>query len=235
MKPKPFIKVLIIEHPKCGRVWLRNILRDINPSINLIEAQMNHAYSAAIHRKGQPPMDPAEWYASIHPRIRNTYRRIFLYRDPKDVMISFYYWLKRKKNIGDISQFIKSIYGMEYLLRFYQVWCAYSESDGGKDIIFVSYESMIDDTFSSINNILTSLGLSVDADLVERAIERNVFERMRKREIGRRGNKTEQHLHTRRGKVGDYRNHMSPEDIEYCNTLTDKYPSRIANEYKEGT
>ena len=230
--------MLIIEHPKCGRIWLYNILKEIEG----LAPSISHAGSAAINRKDNiDHISPDDYINSknVHnvekwAKWHNSQQKVFLYRDPRDVMTSFYFWVKnrvRKNKIDvkcavDIPTFLRSIYGIEYLLKFYQMWGEY------KAVMYLSYEEMSIDTYSSIISVLKFIGHRIDKAEIIDAIEMNSFENMRKMELKKNPRQSEdkpERLHVRKGIVGDHVNHMSTEDIEYCNKMMEKYPSRFLN------
>jgi len=206
------MNILIIEHPKCGRNWLKNIFTDIG----IDDVRMSHVGSAAIRRKfDNEILLPEEFFKN-----RRKLNKLFLYREPKDVMISFYYQVRDKCNKSkidysttkNISTFIKSIYGIEYLLKYYQVWEEYIDNN---NVQIISYEELLKDTFGSIKNICENISFLIDYDIIKEAISKNSFEKMRNDK-------------KRKGIIGDYKNHMSDNDIKFCNKMIEKYPSRFA-------
>jgi hypothetical protein len=219
-------KILLIEHPKCGRLWVQNLLQTIDERIRV---DMTHAKSAGVNRTYERPVTPAEYFDSLHETIGYKKRKkIFLYRDPRDVMVSFYHQIKYKcmrpkvdvTLAIDIPTFIRSIYGIEYLLKFYQLWENY-------DAIHVSYEDLRKDTLSTLKNILNYVGFLIDEEKILYSIEYNSFERTRDREMEEKPSFHNHQYHAREGKVGGYENYMSNEDIEYCNSMIKKYPSKF--------
>lgn len=221
-------KVLIVEHPKCGRHWLENLLMYSGN----IGTSLSHAGSAAIRRKDKNPMTPIQYFNSIGPKTGWKRKKIFLYRNPKDVMVSFYYQVKyrchpTKVNLllaKDISTFIRSKYGIEYLLKFYQLWENFTDEFG---IMFLSYENLHEDTFSSIKRVLEFVEHEINEEKIKFSIEFNNFENTRKREEERHPNWNKSKYHTREGKVKGYKNYMNEDDINYCNEMMEKYPSRL--------
>lgn len=223
--------VVIIEHPKCGRFWLNNILLDLDG----VTPIMSHADTAGTRRTNKPPLDPRDFYDSLNPGVYGQKKKVFLYRDPRDVMVSFYYWVKyrMRKNVHkpsarNMSVFLRSKYGIKYLLMFYQLWAEYEDKYG---MMFLSYEDMHKDISSCIKEVLEFLEVPVNEKQLSKAIERNSFKNMRKRELKKRGASHNQSLHARSGKVGDHVNHMSMKDIAYCNEMMINHPSKLIERY----
>lgn len=223
-------KVLIVEHPKCGRHWLDNLLT-YSGNIGTV---LSHAGSAAIKRSNKNPMKPMEYFNSIDPRAGWKRKKIFLYRDPRDVMVSFYYQVKyrcdsSKVDISlaeDIHTFIKSKYGIEYLLKFYQVWENYTDKFG---IMFLSYKDLHNDTLSSIKRVFEFLKHPINEEKILESIEYNSFENTRQREIERNPDWNKKRYHARKGKVKGYLDYLNKEDLIYCSKMMEKYPSRFLN------
>lgn len=225
----------LISFPKCGRTWLRVML--------------GHAMADAAGIKVGNPMrfTKAEAVAPGVPRILATHddspqnkpadtvlrskraysgtKVVFLVRDPRDVIVSLYFHVTRRRGRhydGTISDFVRDRNGsLASLLAFYDAWIAQDDTP----VLLVRYEAMQDDPGRELQRVLEFVGVRGLAEgAVARAVEQASFERLQRAE--REGTANTKALRTskaddpesfkvRRGKVGGYVDYLTPEDIRF--------------------
>jgi hypothetical protein len=108
----------------------------------------------------------------------------------KDMMTSFYHYIKSFKTIGDIHSFIRD---EEY------IGVIKNQNENFKDTFTVNYEDLIKNYEETINNISNYIGMDskkiVDVRNKKEGSISSVF--------------------YRKGVVGDYKNYLNEEDIKY--------------------
>ncbi len=235
----------LISYPKCGRTWLRLLLgkileshfniKDRDPfELPRLVENIEGAPHIEVSHDDYPHWKPFDKIVTQKKAYQNN-RVIFLARDPRDVMVSYYYQYTRRHDKhyaedhdfnGSISEFIRHpIGGLESLVRFYNVWA--ENRTKVKDFLLIRYEDLHSDPGDILRKILSFINLQqVSQETVDSAIEFCRFENMRKIEIedlsdsDRLVNTDKDDpnaLKTREGKVGGYVNHLSEEDIAYIN------------------
>lgn len=166
---------------------------------------------------------------------------ILMVRDPRDVIVSYYHhkshreplrdfwWFQGKRKethsrfTGTLAEFLdEPIGGFDTLLRYYQVWGEARHTPAA--FLLLRYEDMQADPAGQLRRALDFMGLSAITDAeVKEAVEYASFHNMRKIEAGEEvrsfklkpGDPNDPNSYkVRRGKVGGYRDELTPEQIE---------------------
>lgn len=142
---------------------------------------------------------------------------VFMVRDPRDMMVSAYFHATRhKRNFeGGIDAFLASEdLGIPRLLRYYRGW---GEGLSRHAHLVLRYEDMKADTAGALGEVIGFLGWPVDEARIAQAAEASAFDRMREQELrtglpGHSYDRSEESsLRTRKGQVGGFAGHLSPE------------------------
>lgn len=207
-------QILLISYPKAGRTWLRMILAKL----------FNGEIVTALH-----------WYIKRARRELNlkSHKIIYLYRDPRDIVVSLYFeWTHRKKKLNcSLSEFVRTPGLIEKPVAHYMEWMDYLKNNKTKGQYMMSYKSLHKDTFGEILGLVKFLGSDVSDSEVKEAIAYSSFDNMRKIEQEGGGILAEAKGHfgkhwkegdpesfrCRQGKVGGYKKYLSREDIKFCN------------------
>jgi len=244
----------LLSYPKCGRTWLtlqigRAIEQHFGLSTpNLLKLRaMSEAcpdvpsirvtHDSAPHRKRPHEL----------PALKNQYagrKVIFMVRDPRDVIVSYYFhktkrekarkfWFFQKRRrethspfTGTLSDFLRfDIGGFDTLLRYYNIWAASRKLTAG--FLLVRYEDMHVDPEKELRRVLDFLGLQeISGEEAHEAVEFASFDNMRKMEASEgtgsyklkpADRSDEESFKVRKGKVGGYVEYLSPDDIELLN------------------
>ncbi|MFW6009253.1 MAG: sulfotransferase domain-containing protein, partial [archaeon] len=161
---------------------------------------------------------------------------IFLVRDPRDVVISLYFQMKKRRDKfdGSLEDFIFRKKGsIDSIIKFYNIW----KKNRGipKDFLLIRYEDMHKDTKKELDKTLKFIGLKVDDKLISEAVEFAKFDNMRKMEKKNKYNSSRlkpgekndiESYKTRKGKVGGYKDYLSEKQICYIN---EKIKNKLSN------
>ena len=230
--------IIFATFPKSGTTWFRFILANII-SLNELDGitvdykLLNEKLNTAI----EPNWMPKIKYLSI-PIIRSTHfkynesmfqgnKSIYLYRNPKDTMVSYFHYRKSfKKNEfkGEFKDFIRhNDWGIK-------AWCQHFVSWISNCTVSISYEELKDDTFLSMKKIFNELGITgVNDNVLVEAINRSEFSTIKKmeRELGldkRASNKHKNDFEfARKGKISDGGNYFDEEDSLYLMKVLESY------------
>ncbi len=206
----------VISFPKSGRTWLRVMLDQYG-----IPLEWSHA--GAGHGNGRPisKLDTSE--------ARKYGRILFLHRDPRDTVVSGYYQkaFRRDGYAGTMSDFIRDpCHGIDKVLHYNDMWIRLARSR--PEMMVESYENLQADTEGTLARIIAFFGKPVDPARIHAIVEANRFEKMQAREREGQYARTYGKILTpadpsepdsykvRKGKVGGYREELTPEDITYC-------------------
>ena len=229
-----FDDVFIISFPKAGRTWVRVMLAkllEMNGGDPKRLELIKHDHDGMGDLIHQPSRD----------RWKNN-RIILLIRDPRDIIVSFYFHVTlREERIwhyhGSMSQFIKDPkYGISNIIKFYNGW--QKDKHVPKDLIVVRYEDMKDNPVKELQRMCEMLGVDSVIDDLHEIVEYSSFENMKQMDLkkiphllinnGTLGTvgATPEGLKVRRGKVGGFVDYLSYEEIDYVNNAMIKlHPS----------
>ena len=181
---------MIASYPRSGNTWFRFLLANILTgetagfeSINRAAPQMG------LQAIGRPLLPGEGRLVKTHEPWRREYgRAVYLVRDLRDVMLSYY---TRGKALG----LMPGTTFDEFLPRFLEgKFCAVGSwadhvrswvesplaARGG--VLVVRYEDLRGDTLAELEKLLAFLGCAVDAGAIEKAVAANSLEQMRAQE-----------------------------------------------------
>lgn len=250
--------VHLLSFPKCGRTWLRLMMsRVIRDQFNVGSGDSLQLHKFASRRLGIPSILASHDFQVVRGGIRRDEldvdktrfggkRVLLVIRDPRDVVVSFYYHkkLRERSYTGTLSEFIRKDFdGLRTIIDYYNIWAR--SRDIPSDLEFVMYESMREETVASLRQVVRYCGFQdVSDDVLENAAAEYEFNRMREKEAqGDIG-----HGHTKRpadrndpnsfkarsGKVGGYRDELSVEDQAYVEQTIAERLDDFYRTYKAG-
>jgi hypothetical protein len=224
LKPPPVPVGILVSYPKSGRTWLRMMLQEVG-----VEFHFTHDGFGGSKAK---PFDETRVGRRKRYRIQPV---VFLYRDPRDTVVSDYFWRARRKESysGTITDFIRDpLCGIERIVRFNLAWL-----ERGRTLpsfLSITYEDLSANPVAGVRHILGFAGVSSSDAKILKAVENNTFERMKDREA--KGAYAEyrgkfftpkvaepEAYKVRRGKRGGYLDSLSPEDITYCDDVLERH------------
>lgn len=216
-------KTVLISYPKSGRTWLRMILAKM--LVNLGYNYSKYEMILTLHK------------GSLKNTLGYNYKILFLYRDPRDVVISYYFEMKNRKESyhDNISNFLRNKkYGIETHIKYLNNW--YNEKDKYIDFMMISYNELKNNTFNTIEKVLKYLNVPYDNEKINNAIEYSSFESMKKIEKGKKKNylqyykggfrakkkRNKNSYRVRKGKIGGYKDYLNEKDLNYVNECMKK-------------
>jgi glycosyltransferase involved in cell wall biosynthesis len=232
---------IVISVPKSGRTWVRTFLcayfckRAGKP----FTLRPDHYHDPGIprlifsHDFAEQRMKGRVW-----DRVRGKYlvparelaraKVILLVRDPRDAFVSLYMQLVhrtretpqqvKEKKVGDLMRDRR--YGIMSIIRTMNDW--FAEFGRRKNFTLLHYESLRAAPEKNFRALLATLGeMSPDPDAFKHAVEFSDFANMQRLEaagvfdskiLRSRDVRNPESFKVRRGKVGGYRDYLSPED-----------------------
>lgn len=223
--------VYIATYQKSGTTWLQQILCLMHDFPQGKE-QANIMFDIPwLEKESAETINKA-----ISPRILKTHLKwrwvpkgdevkyIYSYRNPKDVVTSYYHhtqWIKAFYDFqGTFNDFVADVFlaenGSEFGTYFDHVagWLGQKEN---KNILYVTYEDMSEDLAREVRRIAAFLGIELSDEKLDWIVNGSGFETMQK---NNRTNYTwfpgtDPNLKfIRKGKVGDWKSQMTAEHSE---------------------
>ncbi|MFT3987569.1 sulfotransferase domain-containing protein [Aestuariivirga sp.] len=215
----------IVSFPRSGRTWLRMMLHELALDPKFVHVK-------ARPRLASPPERMCNGIERYYSR-----RVLFLFRDPKDTLVSYYHHVLHKHGgafPGGISSFLRApATGLERILAFNLGWIeSYPKFRNFKA---VRYDDMRQAPEEHLAAIIRFFGCGrADSAQIAQAVAGHTFDAMKRQEqsgelharFGDRFTKTaagdDQRI-VRRGSVAGNTDELNPEDLAYCDALIASY------------
>uniref|UniRef100_A0A2P2LLW4 Sulfotransferase n=1 Tax=Rhizophora mucronata TaxID=61149 RepID=A0A2P2LLW4_RHIMU len=171
--------------------------------------------------------------------LKSGSRIVYICREPKDVFVSMRFFTRKiKQNWGFPSLSLEeacdlftrgvSAYGpyWDHVLGYYKA----SLESPPNNILFLKYEEMKENILVQVKKLAGFLGHSFslrkeESGVVQEIVDLCSFENLQNLEVNRTG--TQQYLaknewYFRKGEVGDWKNHLTPQMIECLDRVTEQ-------------
>jgi len=229
VEKKPMNSCYLISHPKCGRTWLRVMLARVQESLEYtVDTELLQSRHGTIEGSGIGLPNEQHYLPQ---------RMILLVRDPRDVVISWYFHLTRRKRqlptSLSISNFIRSRqWGIRSIVVFYNEW--YKIHTNVSEFLLIRYEDLSTSCFKELKRVADFLALMVPSNVLEEATVFASFENMQTMEKSGRAkisgllppDSADPEAHkVRRGEIGGYVDYLSELDVVYVNKQMDNLDS----------
>ncbi|NXP82203.1 ST3A1 sulfotransferase, partial [Ramphastos sulfuratus] len=224
--------IFIATYPKSGTVWTQNILsliiheghRNGTENIEIVERipWLEYKTSTKDYTKLPLPRVFATHlpYYLVPRDLRNKRASIiYVTRNPKDIMVSYYHFSKYMNTLEEIPDFnlfmerflAGKVLGSSWIDHV-SGWCSHAEDF---NILFLTYEEMKKDLRSAVLKICKFIGKKLSEEEVDSVVRQASFENMRKDPRANYENlpddvvAKDKGTFLRKGTVGDWKNHMT--------------------------
>jgi len=242
-------EIIVLSFPKSGRTWLRSFLNhyyfQLYP-LAFLDGKYSH-YNKKIpdfnftHYGYTDKMIQKSPQSFSLKNGRNT-KLLFLIRDPRDVFVSYYFQLTKRKdpavlriknnidwgNIEMKELLYHSEFGIKPIINFMNNWYV-KLKDENIDFRLVSYEEMHLQTEKTFEDILTYIGeQEVNPNAISHALNESSFSKMKEKEKSNLYNQQElsptnkndnDSYKARKGKAKGYVEYIFEDDLIYCEKL----------------
>lgn len=217
--------VLLATYPKSGATWLTFMLAELVWGVGEQHEIHDLRFVPTVGKQhlGVNRLPSGGWLLRTHELYRPACKRaIYVVRDGRDVAVSVYFHIKRVTGLEATfseflgpyldGQFIGAGVWHEHIANWLDSPC-FQDGQG----MVVRYEDMKQDARRELQRCAEFLGVDASPERLDHAAAVGDFEAMRKTE-----NRTERIVHrekgpaisfVRKGIVGDWKNHFSPEDL----------------------
>lgn len=185
--------IFLVSYPKSGNTWLRFLIANaikvhygIDREVNFFSIQ---DIIPGIRNSGRAITPRGPFGKLDLPRIIKSHasynpyycRVILLVRDPRDVMVSYYHYLKGYGSLPEISlkEFIRhKDYGIEAWLEHTESW--YSNIKPGQMVQLFLYEDFVNNPQEQLKRLMNLLGIKLEDANLNTAVSLSSKENMRK-------------------------------------------------------
>ncbi len=214
----------IVSYPKSGRTWLYKILSLYSQRINIKNyiknrkmIKFDNKFIKFVHDCGDPSPFPIKPNKFRNKDLINK-KKIILLRDPREVIISFWYQTRFREKIykKEINEFIEDEYlGIEKLISFYN----FINLNSLNNAIILTYQSLVEDTFEETRKILLFLDLEINENLLKKCISDCLFDKLQKEEMLEAKKKDIREMKFRKGILGSFNDDLSKTDLTKINNI----------------
>lgn len=195
LAPNPLIDdVYLVSFPKSGNHWLRFLIANAIKTHFEIDREVNfftidgiipniHVKSGALRECGPFGRPDLPRIIKSHRTYTPHYNRvILLVRDPRDVMVSHYHFLKDRQLIDQgtsLSQFVRHPnHGAPAWATHTLGW--YSTFEPGQNIQLFRYEDFLERPQYQLARLMSLLGIPVNQAALEEAVDLSSKQNMKK-------------------------------------------------------
>lgn len=238
-RPPRHDDLYIVSFPKSGATWLNFLMANLHLRASNIDRTVTffnvHDIIPDIgHTRDIPTtLLPFPGYRVIksHAEYNPYYQKvIYVVRDPRDVMVSYFHFLR---GLGvfheDFASLVRSTgFGVKAWCRHVQGW--FELSQARQSFSFLKYEDLLADTRGTIQKVYRLLGHELSDALVNEAVELSSFDQMRKSEEeygygGRDFSRTLKFM--RKGEAGGWKGEIAQDDRDHVQRTAAKWMARF--------
>jgi hypothetical protein len=221
--------LFLVEFPKSGVTWLTFLFANLNL---LLSNDVRRAtffnindfvpdVEVSPHLDKSPLAFPGYRCFKSHSPYTPIYRKvIYLVRDPRHVMVSYWSFLTALGWWhGTLEELIRHPeFGIKKWRSHVETW--FSRVDPAASFAFIKYEDLLADTRATLRSICQLLGLQATDEVLSTAIARSSLEEMRDAEVlfNSRHPALSNIEFVRRGKSGGARHALAPETRQLIET-----------------
>jgi hypothetical protein len=214
--------IFVVSYPKSGNTWVRFLIANLlHPDQEITFRNIEQFVPDLEKSRDRINASQSPRYIKAHNPKYSCYPKfIYIYRDARDVFVSYYYYLSQKNLFrGSFSEFLVAVaFNQDY---FYGVWSEHVErafqyaQAHPKDVLFIKYEQLLAAPFDEVLRIASFCGLTTASQAVENAVQKCNFENLQQVEA-RHGSEEEgsNAKFFRAGKHGQWKSMYSTEDME---------------------
>lgn len=226
---------ILVSYPKSGNTWVRfmlaNVMTNGEGDINFHSA-VNYIPDIDVHKKIANKLKHPRILKSHQSYNRKFSRVIYIVRDPRDVYVSYYFYLQKKLkgDLKNINDFIRNIdnYNISWRDHVTSWMNNIKESD-----LIIRYEDLIADPLENLKKMTEFCHLDSNEQLLKACIELSSFNAMSKiedtkgRPFTSKEDEKKASKFVRAGKIGDWKNHLDSDTQHFlenkCQIMMNKF------------
>jgi hypothetical protein len=221
MKNRKLKNLYFLTMQKSGSQWVRQIFNDrrLKSKTKLLEYPQHRYELNEFHQKFPIGTFVPGLYMSydLYEEIKKPtqYKTICIIRDPRDIVISWYFsMLKTHKLMGKVGKYRSVLKeksfddGIHYCIDELSIkfmamrtWINNSDDD---NMIFIKFEDLVHKSKDTFTKIFMKCGINISEQEIENILNEYSKDRMRKKDLATRKDKSESHYRKKSSKHVDY-------------------------------
>jgi hypothetical protein len=217
--------LFIVSYPRSGNTWMRFLLANLLAPHETITFRNIENYVPDIHKSASVLVGwQGRRFVKSHHRHYDCYPKfIYLYRDGRDALVSYYHYVSEKKVFaGSFDDFVSSPLASKFGSWREHVTSAVDFAASHPErVLLLQYERILSQSKESATRAAVFAGLDVDETNLDSAVAKSSFDQLRAIEKKFGGEKIDNREVTffRKGEVGQWRNYFT--DASYERYLRD--------------
>ncbi|XP_049927706.1 sulfotransferase 6B1 [Epinephelus moara] len=228
--------IMLVAYPKCGFNWMVGVVRKIMAAVAgppQIQSKMpplieffgpdvvkilEETPSPRFLGTHMPPDNiPASFYA------KKT-KMLVIFRNPKDTLVSYYHFCNNNQVLPAVSweSFFSSFMSGDIPWgSYFDHAVAWEKKMDDPNVMIVTYEDLKQNLTEGVRQISTFFGFSLTEAQVQQISEGSTFNAMKEssgKSLGKMGD-----VIYRKGEVGDWKNHFTPEQSQEMDDAFNKH------------
>ena len=216
--------IFIVGYPKSGNTWMQSLMAGV------LYCTDTEILPDKLAQEIVPDVDARKYYKRFGninffkshslpvPEYKNV---IYLVRDARDVMVSYYYYLKASGQNTGLDELIEEQNVPQG--KWHEHIEAWHKNPYNAKIIYIRYEDLLADPRRELKKILSFFNIDKEDVELDRVIQGNSFAEMQRKadyyqEFGPKL-RTKNREFFRKGEAGDYKNELNDKQI---NSITEK-------------
>lgn len=206
--------MLLLGYPKSGNTWIAYMLAYVfNTVYDDYDAPGVHPRRDSIRRYVKGGL-AHESFESKLGHVLKTHRKnidpsgekvVYVVRDPRDVMVSYYFYKKNIELNNEETDF------HQFIVENLSGWIEHVDLRKGRVDSIIRYEDVTENHMKCFSKVCKDFGLKIEPEVIKAADEVFSFKNMSNREKGDGDNSS----FYRKGVVGDWKSYFSEADNEY--------------------
>lgn len=214
--------VTIVGYMKSGSTWFRNLVAGVIYGVDLELAPYklvwdlvpNYGPKRPYFKRYRTPM-----FFKSHDLPQPNFKRVvYLIRDGRDVMVSYFHHFQAMEGKDvDLMKIVKGKVGVPAVCKWQRHVETWLSNPYEAQMLIIKYEDLKNDPVNALRRFCGFAGVERDDALLQRVADKASFENMRRKEAANgMGLLAWPHdkAFVRRGKIGSYKDEMPPEVLE---------------------
>ncbi len=183
----------VVSYPRSGNTWTRFLIANlVYPQQDITFANIERLIPDTSSQSNRAlKRTPSPRIIKTHQYFDHRYPRvIYIVRDPRDVVLSYYDFQRKYRQIQDgypLEQYVDDFVYGRINSRDWGTWGENVASwiatrSASEAFLLLRYEDMVSDTANELSRIARFLGVSADRDRLEKVVEGCSADRMRELE-----------------------------------------------------
>lgn len=185
--------IMLVSYPRSGNTWTRFLIANLtkpDQAVTFANIERHIPDTSAISTRGLKKI-PRPRIIKSHEYFDHRYPKvIYIVRDPRDVVLSYYDFDRKYRHIPDeypLEQYVKDFVTGKLTSADWGTWAEnvsswVSTRGNQSNFLLLRYEDMLQDTRRELARAAEFIGVGATEDVLEQAITASSADRMRRLE-----------------------------------------------------